>query len=338
MKNNINVITTKEIKKLSKGKISYRYYKIFLPLGFFFFFSFIVFIYLSFYPSFNYIYLIVSISSIILSIFFLVLALFKKTYSKKKVDDLNETLIKDSFKSLRYEDRSNLIRTNLLKELKIENLMIKKIKGAIFTEVLNHPSLLISISESEINVKKDLLEIIKDNEVRNKLEEVNKDTNNSTKINKELGNRNIRSLDFVPFKGVVILLDNFNFNLVNQVEVREIKDSISKSYFYSSDIYKINIKGLSNKFDIYSDNYNVTNTLLNTKVINFINNLAKTFNKGIAIIFKRNSLVIELYGINFDTSLISYTDLTPGKSYLKKNEEFKKVYEIIKEVSELFTS
>lgn len=313
-----NKFSEKDIKRMSKGKFVTRFWPLFVCLGFFLTFAGIIFIILTFIDEeINYTYLYLAISFFVVGVIGIILAVWKKTYKKETIDFLNEQLFKETFKAIKVEDRSKVYSKLTLKELKTDNVSVELIEGSIFLNVLDKPSSITDIKKSK-SVYKD-----------STLETINKAlTSNSN--NEGLGYTKARSNEYIPFIGTVIVLNNFNFDLMNQIEVREIKDSISKSYFYNNNAL-INIDGLSDDFDVYSDNLEASKKILNKKVIEEIKKLKNKFSLGICVIFKKNSIVIELYNYHAKPSFIDYKEIYPGKRYLEKAETFNELYSSLKE-------
>lgn len=139
------------------------------------------------------------------------------------------------------------------------------------------------------------------------------------------------------FQGTVVIINDVKLNLMDQVEIREKKTNISKSYRYGSAIEKLS-KIINGEYNVYSANPDDFEKVNIPGLQDVLSDIKSEKIVEICMVFSQNRVILEFYDYHISSSFIPYIDIYPGKRYLEKLEKYQKVNKLIREVIKLLES
>lgn len=137
--------------------------------------------------------------------------------------------------------------------------------------------------------------------------------NNSSE---DLGEAELRSTLPVLFQGTYVRLESPLFSFAHRLEVRERRNSISPSSFYTEEAI---IESLSfGDFDVYGDDLEFAKAFLTEERKKVLMEFASAMSKGLILTVLPNAMVFEIYGVEVDFGPISLNDPRPTITYERK--------------------
>lgn len=134
----------------------------------------------------------------------------------------------------------------------------------------------------------------------------------------DLGKVELRSTLPVLFQGTYLRLENPLFSFSHRLEIRERRDSISPSSFYTEEAV---IESLAfGDFDVYCDDLEFAKAFLSEERKKTLMDFASTMSRGVVLTVLPKALVFEVYGVMSDAQPIYLNEETPTLSYEEKKE------------------
>lgn len=139
-----------------------------------------------------------------------------------------------------------------------------------------------------------------------------------------------RSDSFIPFSGTVLILDSEKVDIDERLEIRERSEYITKSYLFNSK-QTFPGEGRLQGFDICCNSKDKALAFLTEERTNAILEIQDENPGGVALIFKQNQIIVELFNEKSDVQPIIYKETKPWSVAERKKRSLSK----LKRISEL---
>lgn len=230
--------------------------------------------------------------------FFLICMIFifalPQKHPKVWVDSLNKRIYRKSFESGSYE-LINQVPKDLLLKRKVEEQLIQTIGQSISIGDQTHQCKVIPIrSTSPVKKQESAIE-----------------ASISLKGNEEYGYAELRREISIPFIGTLMIIKGSNFSSNKRIEIRERRDSISASSFYTEKAIAPELE--FGDFDVYTDDRDNARTVLTEEFKKAVMDLANETKRGVAITIFEDEIYVEAYGFDVPYVVIPYNADIPVK-------------------------
>ncbi len=300
-----------ELKKLSKNPILFNLKPFFMMLSFFTLFASLVLFIVGGSKG-NFILLYVAIGLLTSGALFLILCFLQNSRSKK----IQKRYV--------YQVKNEILGFNEFSIINPNELDTEYLKKA---NIFNQKVDLFYSNNYKFIYLNNLIKIYQVN-LANLKESRNSIINNALNIyskDNSIGQLNQRTNQDIPFKGSVIEFNLHGFE--NEIiEIREIKDSISKSILNKEEnlINNEELQGFLSKFEIfYSSKVKTLNINKLKDILNLLNDISIN-KKGTILLINDNKLYLAMYDnyFNFEDMLKTKRILKLGEKYLNIQKEY----------------
>lgn len=229
-----------------------------------------------------------------------------KAYNKKWIDALNEKMYLETFGSLPLPNPPKIQKDLFVRE-KVEQQSVERFGWVIaFSYPADNWVLFCDIqSTSEIGRDSSKDAIGSAMAIQNSFSD-------------DLGKVELRSSIPVLFQGTYLRLESSLFSFDHRLEIRERRDSISPSSFYTEEAI---IESLSfGDFDVYCDDLGFAKSFLSDERKKVLMEFASAMSRGLVLTVLPKALVFEVYGVGFNVGPIFSNEETPTLRYEEKKE------------------
>lgn len=227
-----------------------------------------------------------------------------KTYNKTWIDALNEKMYHETFGVSPLSKKPEISKDILLQE-KIEKQTVEEVDlRKAFSYSGGYDVLLVNIDTTrEIGWSTDQDVIGSSMKVQ-------------TSSSSDLGKVELRRSFPVLFQGTYLRLKSSRFSFTHRIEIRERRDSISPSSFYTEGAI---LDSLSfGDFDVYADDFEYAKGFLTEERKKVLMEVASTMSRGLVLIVLPKALIFEIYGVKCDAGAIPLNAVEPTLYYEEK--------------------
>lgn len=229
-----------------------------------------------------------------------------RTYKKTWVNALNEKMYQETFGVSPLSPNPKITKDILLKE-KIEKQTVEYVG---LKKAFSYPNgnrvLLVNIDTTREVGWSTSQDVIGSS--------MKVQTNSSS----DLGKVELRRSLPVLFQGTYLRLTSPRFSFTHRIEIRERRDSISPSSFYTEGAI---LESLSfGDFDVYADDLEYAKGFLTEERKKVLTEVASTMSRGLVLTVLPKALVFEIYGAMCDAGPIFLNEVKPTLSYEEKKK------------------